>query len=248
MWVFCCGMYRSASTLQFQVTTQLVHEANVGQQVGWIDAKRFAEVRDADTEPNTLKVVKVHECTDLISAEFLRGNAIGIYTFRDIRDVYISSMTQRLKSFAEVWQEGFIENCLENYQRWTSLPNVLVSHYESIMADLTQEVRRIAAHLNLSIQPATCEAIAHNYALDVQQERVKQFKEQLLKTPLNPNDHRQIVDYHDETTLLHMNHISSAKVGRWRSDLSQAEIAAIENNVHDWCAQRGYPPSTFLRT
>lgn len=46
MWVFCCGMFRSASTLQFQITTRLVKDAGIGQQVGWIDANRFWEVRD----------------------------------------------------------------------------------------------------------------------------------------------------------------------------------------------------------
>ncbi len=34
MSVFCCGMYRSASTLQFQLTTNLIKDAGRGQQVG----------------------------------------------------------------------------------------------------------------------------------------------------------------------------------------------------------------------
>ncbi len=38
-------MYRSASTLQFQITARLVKEAGIGQQIGWIDANRFNEVR-----------------------------------------------------------------------------------------------------------------------------------------------------------------------------------------------------------
>lgn len=38
MWVFCGGMLRSASTLQFQITSRLVTEAGIGQQIGWIDA------------------------------------------------------------------------------------------------------------------------------------------------------------------------------------------------------------------
>ncbi len=44
---------------------------------------------------------------------------------------------------------------------------------------------------------------------------------------------RSIVDYHDEESLLHMNHIGSAKVGRWQEDLSREEVAMIENKVKE---------------
>ncbi|WP_199336936.1 sulfotransferase domain-containing protein [Oscillatoria sp. FACHB-1407] len=234
--------------MQFQVTTELVQSKEAGRVVGWIDAKRFSEVRDAYPDTQAFKVIKVHECTDAIQSEFLRGNAIGIYTFRDIRDVYVSMMRQRLKSFADIWQEGFLEACLDNYKKWTELPNVLVSKYEEIMSDLSHEVCRIASHLSISLPATASEAIANNYSLDVQQARIEQFKEKLLQTPLNPDDHRQMVDYHDEKTLLHMNHIDSAKVGRWRNDLTDLEIAHIEEKVREWCDRFGYTPSTFLRT
>ncbi|MDX2215822.1 MAG: hypothetical protein SFY66_21340 [Oculatellaceae cyanobacterium bins.114] len=78
--------------------------------------------------------------------------------------------------------------------------------------------------------------------------RVNPFRERLLQMLLSPNDHRQIVDYHDEATLLHMNHIDSAKVGRWRNDLTELEIRSIETTVQNWCVQHGYAPCTFLRT
>ncbi len=76
MWVFCCGMYRSASTLQFQIATWLVKDAGVGQQVGWIDAKGFSEVRDSYANCTGLKVVKVHLCTDPMISEFMQNQAL----------------------------------------------------------------------------------------------------------------------------------------------------------------------------
>ncbi len=90
MWVFCGGTFRSASTLQFQITTRLVKDAGLGQQIGWIDAYRFGETGQRYGEERGYKVVKVHVCTELIQAEFLRHNALGIYSFRDIRDVFSS--------------------------------------------------------------------------------------------------------------------------------------------------------------
>jgi hypothetical protein len=239
-------MYRSASTLQFQIAARLVKDARLGQQVGWIDAKRFAEVQREWKEFNGLKVAKVHTYTAAIAAEFHNKNAAGIYTFRDLRDVYASSMKQRQKTFDFLWNEGFIDNCLENYKHWTSLPNVLISRYEEIITNLSVEVRRIAQHLNISVTLKQCQAIANELSLKPQLERIQQFKETLLKTPLNPEDHREIVDYHDEATLLHMNHIDSAKVGRWKGDLIPQQVEMIENHVHDWCIKRGICPLMFF--
>jgi hypothetical protein len=247
MWVFCCGMYRSASTLQFQITSRLVKDAGLGEQIGWIDAMRFDTVRDRHADTPKLKVIKVHTCTEPIAAEFLQGNALGIYTFRDIRDVFVSSMKQRDKSFDYVWQAEFIEQCLENYKQWTQLPNVLISRYETIMQDLSHEVDRIANHLGISLEPSQAQSIAADYSIEIQQARIQQFTHSLLQKTLAPNDHREIVDYHDEETLLHMNHINSAQVGHWRNDLSMQEAAQICDRVEQWCAENAYSASEFLR-
>lgn len=64
--------------------------------------------------------------------------------------------------------------------------------------------------------------------------------------PIHEDKDRSIVDYHDEESLLHMNHIDSAKVGRWQSDLSEKEVAMIENQVKDWCEKNEYEPTLFL--
>ncbi len=73
MWIFCCGMYRSASTLQFQIATRLVKDAGLGEQIGWIDWKRFPEVRNKSVNHSGLKVCKVHICSEAISSEFYNG-------------------------------------------------------------------------------------------------------------------------------------------------------------------------------
>lgn len=149
-------------------------------------------------------------------------------------------------SFDVLWQGGFIEDCLDNYQRWTSLPNVLISRYEEIIAYLPTEVERIANHLNIPISAGRCQEIADSYSVEVQKQRIDRFKTQLLNTSLNPNEHRDIVDYHDENSLLHMNHINAVKSGQWKEDLSPEQVVLIEHRVNHWCAENGYPPSTFL--
>lgn len=247
MWVFCGGMFRSASTLQFQITTRLVKDADIGEQIGWIDAYRFTETQRIHGSKRGLKIVKVHVCTESIQAEFFSNNALGVYIFRDIRDVFSSYLKQRHKSFEFLWNEGFLEICLDNYKIWTNLPNMLISTYQEVMDNLPEEVYRIAQHLNLKTSPEECKKIADDYNLESQQHRIKRFRSQLLQTSLSPNDHREIVDYHDEETLLHMNHIDSAKRGRWREDLSPEEATLIEKKVTKWCKQNNYTSSIFLQ-
>jgi hypothetical protein len=238
-------MYRSASTLQFQITARLIKDSGIGQQVGWIDAKRFDEVRQLHVENKKPKVVKVHLCTHSIASEFYRANAKGIYIFRDVRDAYISSMKQRVKTFDDLWQEGFIDICLDNYKAWVALPEVLVSKYEEVIQDLAQEVQRIAQHLNLDLELSHCQEIASDYTMSHQKKRVDRFREQLLKAPPVDSD-RNIVDCHDEESLLHMNHIYSGKVGRWQDELTKREVTQIEARVFSWCRQNDYAPSTFF--
>lgn len=202
------------------------------------------------TSCSDLKIVKVHRFTGSMGLEFAQDHAIGIYTFRDIRDVYVSMMHHQQKPFDDIWNwhgRDFIKTCLDNYKKWTKLPRVLVSKYEEIVEDLPKEVKRIAKHLDINLDSIECQKIAADYVVEIQQERVKQFRDKLLQMPLNPEGSREIVDYHDEDNLLHVNHIDSAKVGRWKEDLSAKEVALIENKVKDWCRSNEYEPCTFLR-
>lgn len=247
MWIFCCGMYRSASTLQFQIAARLVKDAGLGEQVGWIDWKRFPEVRLKYANSQGLKVCKSHVCCEPIISEFLNNNAKGIYIHRDIRDVYASSINQMQKSFDELWSEGFLERCLDNYKTWTTLPQVLVSKYEEVIDNIPKEVKRISEHLEIHLFPKQYQKIASDYTTATQQKRIASFKEALLQMPMiHEKKDRKIVDYHDEESLLHINHIDSGKVGRWSGDLSVNQVEQIDNKVLSWCRKNQYSPSTFL--
>lgn len=239
-------MYRSASTLQYQIASHLVCTSDRGEQIGWIEAQRFTEWRDRHAHTPTLKVIKVHTCTDAIAREFLQERAMGIYTFRDLRDVVASYVKHKQQTFEQIWQTGFLEDCLNNFARWTSLPQVLVSRYEWIVADAAKEVERIAAHLGIPVDAQGCQAIAQLYSPELQQQRIQQFQEQLSRTVRSPNDHRSWVDYHDKQSLLHINHLNSGKTGRWQDELSPAEVEKIDRCVKQWCARQGYHPSTFF--
>lgn len=246
MWIFCCGMYRSASTLQFQIASRLIQDFHTGHAVGWVDVKRFGQVQATYGHCAGMKLVKVHRCTEAIAAEFHQNNARGIYTFRDLRDVFASYMKQRRMSFEALWQEDLVVDCLNNYHWWTTLPHVLVSQYDCIVNDIALEVQRIASHLAISVCPEQATAIAQDYNLEQQKRRIQQFRDQLLQHSHHPNNDRALEDAHDEHSLLHINHLDSGKIGRWKDDLTEEQVSRIETSVAQWCAHHPYPPTLFL--
>jgi hypothetical protein len=235
MWVFCCGMQRSASTLQFQIAAELVERAGLGERVGWVRPEQFPRLLDKHGSDGKWKVFKNHVCTPEMAAEFERGAAIGIYSYRDVRDVMASVMRKYRATFDKIWDGGFLESCLDNYRRWTSLPGVLVSKYEEVMADLPSEVQRIAAHIGLPVDRGTAARIAASYTRDRQLERIDRSRK-------GPDLQRGTLPdvFFDPHTLLHTDHITSGETGGWKTMLSPDQAALIEAHARGWLLGHGY--------
>ena len=68
MWIFCGGMPRSGSTLQFQLTAHLVELAGLGMRVDWVRAAEFPKLREKYAARGGWKVLKTHACTPAMQA------------------------------------------------------------------------------------------------------------------------------------------------------------------------------------
>jgi predicted nucleic acid-binding Zn-ribbon protein len=235
MWVFCCGMVRSGSTLQFQLAAHLVERAGLGKRVEWVEPEHFPELRRKYLDYSGRKVVKTHACTDEMLSEFEKGNATGVYIYRDIRDVFVSNMSKTSKSFTELWDERLLDFCLSTFQQWTGLQGVLVSRYEDVIADLPKEVARIADHLGIAVDSQTCEEIASDYTVGKQLERISK-----LAATLAPESERASDAVYDPESMLHVDHIFSGASGRWREVLLPAEVALIQRRASEWLLANGY--------
>lgn len=234
MWVFCCGMQRSGSTLQFQIAARLVEEAALGRRVEWVEPRKFPELRAKYANLDGWKVFKNHVCTDEMAAEFARGDAVGIYSYRDLRDVFVSNMSKYSSRFDQFWYAGFLEATLQNYQRWTRLPRVLVSRYEAMVADVPSEVGRIASHLGLSLDAEACRRIASEYSMERQKERIERFSQggELVQGYAGAR--------YDPESMLHTDHIQGGRVGGWQGRLSLREVALLESAAGNWLLEHGY--------
>lgn len=234
MWIFACGMQRSGSTLQFQIAAKLVEDAGLGQRVEWVKPERFPEIREKYQNISGWKVFKNHIYTPDMAAEFHRGNAMGIYVYRDPRDIFVSTIRKYSTTFNNLWQSKFLDQLLKDYYLWTALPNIMVSKYEDMVMDMPAEVLRIADHLSITLQPESHQKIAAEFTLGKQLERVDQARKRgILKSGYLDAEF-------DPHSMLHTNHIHKGQVGGWEFELSPGQIALIEDKSAFWMVDNGY--------
>jgi hypothetical protein len=235
VWIFCGGMRRSGSTVQFQMTAAVVEAAGKGHRIEWVRPNEFGTLRKQCANDAAWKVFKTHICTEEVAREFDQRNAVGVYVFRDLRDVTVSVMRKNRLGLDQVLDSNLLENCIEQHQRWTSMPRILISKYEEMTADLTREVDRIAAHIEIKLSAERYAQIAAEYSIERQRERIEEIK--------NSSHLRQGVTggaCFDPRTNLHTNHIYSGEVGGWRNALSNEQVARIEAKAADWLIAYGY--------
>jgi hypothetical protein len=168
-----------------------------------------------------------------VVAEFDAHNAKGVYVFRDVRDVTVSRMRKSGQAFSALLNVGFLERILSAFDRWTSLPGVLVSRYEDVVGDVATEVGRIAAHLGIIVSREECTRVADDYTLARQLERVR-----LADAAGRLRRSGQAV--YDPVSNLHVDHIRSGRSGEWRTALTLQELAVIEDQAGAWLTRNGY--------
>ena len=234
MLIFCCGMMRSGSTVQYQIVTELIESRNLGISIGWIsqfNATAAKILEDAARRDDKMIVLKTHHYTAEAASLHERGLAKMIYSYRDLRDVVVSLGHQFYDSPEEVLSGSTVSRLLRNDYRWRHLPDILVSRYESIVDELPKEVLRIAHHLNISLTAQQAASIADKFSLARQRQRIGQ-----LQLPSAP----EAANIYDPVNQLHPGHIQSATVGQWQSVLSSSQVTALESAILSWLVDRGY--------
>ncbi len=70
MWIFCCGAKGTGSSLKFNLVSEIVERCEVGKRIEWPPSEDFAIVRQRYKDYPGFKVVKTHQLTAEIEAEF----------------------------------------------------------------------------------------------------------------------------------------------------------------------------------
>jgi hypothetical protein len=238
MWLFCCGMPRSASTLQYQIAAELLETRGLGQRIGYADRSTFPTIhRECLTQAGT-KVVKIHQYVPQAEDLARLGDALFLYSVRDIRDVVVSRREQARISFEQAASAEALREIIRDHQQWTRLSPILVSRYEEITGNLEREIARIALFLRVTLDPTQVSLLATRFGVEAQRRRVDGLRQGALKaSAFKP---------YDPHSQLHLGHIQSAHTGRWRNELSEEQVALVEARAGRWLARNGYEVSQPL--
>lgn len=232
MWIFCGGMHRSGSTLQYQIVSHIIEKKELGHRIGWLKAEEFDQVRKTESKQSQLLVCKTHRPSGPILDELERNGGFVFTVHRDIRDVVVSAMKKHNWTFRHIWKNGLLQKWTGQFDAWAKLPQAIVSRYDDLVINIDQEAIKIAECLNVSIRPELVSAIADEYSIQRQKDKVKRINEK--------KQGKQFDDKFDPESLLHYNHIVSGDTGRFRSALRPAEISAIESECGEWMQRWGY--------
>ncbi len=232
MLIICCGMMRSGSTLQYQLTVAILEKTGKGTGYGEIRNSDCQELLEKYSS-TSMQVVKVHQFRHLkgVKKAIADKQAKGIYSYRDIRDVTVSLMKMRKATFERViFETGEIKECIRDFYNWTNLDDMLISRYDTMVNNLPQEVLKIADYLNIDISQEDAKEIADHYSIEKQKKRIQQWK----TTKVNEN-------LYDPKSLLHANHINSGQQNQWNKVLTPIQVAYLESISKDWLSLVNYP-------
>lgn len=232
MWIFCCGAKRSGSTLQYNLISKLVEVSNTGIRIEYSKPENFPKLKEENKNENGYKVFKTHVLTDEIKVEILENKSFAFYSFRDIRDVIVSSISKGWISQENKSIRNSTLDYLKEYEKWMEVKDQLVLRkYEDFFNHIHEEARFIALKLGIELTEEQLVTIAEELSINNLKEYIgsDNFKKQ--------QSGNQIFD---SKTLLHSNHINNGYPRQWKDKLSKKEILIIEKNANHWLSKNGY--------
>lgn len=219
--IVCGGMPRAASTLQYDIAARLITVYGGGTALGWWASASKESRQFAAYKTDQLCVIKRHAYVTLPCR--------ALYIYRDIRDVCVSAMNdgKHKKSFESIYYRG-IPDAVRWFEEWTHHPDVLVSRYSDVIANIPAEVDRIARFLHIWIpydEPQRCKDM---------------FDAEGQKKYIEAHDYSSHPEHYDPVRLLHEGHLQSGKVGRFETELTDDQKALFIMYYGDWLRLHGY--------
>jgi hypothetical protein len=229
-------MYRSGSTLQYQIASALVEAARVGKRLGWDWESADLSLAQPD---GPFGVIKVHEPHPVPAVE-AKLNPAGvryIYSHRDLRDVVVSFAAKvgvDLSKPPDEQNTAWMNVMMRANAHFVSRRHVLVRGYDQVVHDVAGEVRAIRDFLGVRASETTCRAIAADVSVEKQKERMA-----AAAPAAGGGDLKW-----DARSLVHHNHIRDGRSGQWREQLPSAWIDYVEREYGYWLRANGYAVAT----
>ncbi|WP_339687042.1 sulfotransferase domain-containing protein [uncultured Nonlabens sp.] len=234
MVIFCSGMYRSGSTLQYQIVSEIIESENLGKRVEWLEIDSIMENIEAWSNDDSYWVVKCHEINEALMDYILRNQSRFriIYIYRDLRDVFLSHMIKNDLNFKVLFESAFLDECLELYNKWTSFSNIYISRYEDVINNMEKEICEINNYLKLSLTDSFILETAEKYSFHNQQKRINDIRRGKLQV------HKGLK--FDSKNLLHHNHLNKGEVGGWTNAFNDEQNEKLKIKLEPWLKNLNY--------
>jgi len=233
-WLFCAGMIRSGSTLQFQLSAAIVEQAGIGRRLPYVPESDCDPTCPQDDLTGEFRVLKVHVYTPAFAKECMENGARVVYSYRDIRDIAVSAMRKFDMSFGQLMDAKWLEPAITDYYSWTKCPLAYVGRYEDFVEDISGEAEKINRFLGLPLDLQDVSRLAEKFSIAQQLVQIQKIREQNGSTILA----KEIV--FDPVELLHHNHIYQGQVGGWREILSDSEKSILTDKFAAWLEENEY--------
>ncbi len=239
--VICCGMYRACSTWQYDVAAHLLDRSRKGERMGYVTGEEYRALTRGGIRPDRDRVLKSHDAAPALGKALKSRSAVGLYSYRDLRDVVYSLMHKRGMSFDQILRAGMIHQMLGNDRYWRSFPGVLVQRYDDLLADPVRGVHEVALHLGITLESGEAERVAAEFSRESNRARSQAFAARLQAAGVDLDDPAS-VQISDPGTLLHWNHVRAQGDGSWRTLATLRERVALDRICGGWLRAQGYEP------
>ncbi len=241
VWVFVVGTYRTGSTTQYRIVSDVVESTQSGTGIGYHKEERLIEHDDDREKYIVCKVFRYLPHESEPAKKFLRQNRIRVIgTVRDPRDIFVSMQerdrnTPRWDSWdphKRVSEE--LPEWFRWFNTWTSLPkeNVYVSKFENMINDLLGETLRIAQFLGIPMDERMGSAISKEYQIPMLKKRKADYwtkrRKMVEEGKSAPKEH---------SVLPSLPAVKFGTSGHWRQWLHPAEARRVMEYCREY-AQR----------
>ncbi|MCA9296949.1 MAG: sulfotransferase domain-containing protein [Phycisphaerales bacterium] len=235
MFIFCYGMMRSGSTLQYQLVSSLVERANRGHRLPWHEPEDFPKLAAQHADDDAWLVFKAHWCSDAIRGSFSSAGSIGFGIHRDLRDVMISHAEKYDKPLTPEHCRRFVQQCMDSFGGWNDLPRTMIVRYDELINETTSVIQAMAKHLGLPCSEATAQELADLHTPDAQRARIRRAADSGTLQDAWPGGPKMLSD-----ELLHADHLADGHIGKWKERLTPECFSAIDDVAGGWLLEHGY--------
>lgn len=219
-------MLRSASTWSYNVCRLLLESQSMEFQGGFVgegaEVDDFIKKHDLDHQH---LLIKSHQPGPRSIQYITDEKAYSIYTYRDPRDSLCSGMQFSGIDFSTLLIDGVRNLHALNFYQDKSL----FVKFDHVKINPIQEIERISLYLGFRLQDSVYKSIAVKTSLESSKKVILDLKSSQSNKVFQVGTHMI-----DRRTLLHLNHIGSAKIGRWQDDLDSEQQLLVNAIFKRW--------------